>query len=84
MYMYVCIHREKERIKLMSKHINKQTLKLNNPKGRIIYNQNKKTIPNLGFQREDKTGNLIIMFQVKEQQLNETQLEELEKWFESF
>jgi hypothetical protein len=59
-------------------------MKLNNPKGRIIYNQNERTIPNLGFQREDKTGNLIITFKVKEEQLNETQLEGLEKWFESF
>lgn len=64
-------------------HINKQTMKLNNPKGRIIYNQNERTIPNLGFQREDKTGNLIITFKVKEEQLNETQLEGLEKWFET-
>ena len=65
-------------------HINGQNLKLNNPKGKIIMDQNKKIIKQLGFKRGDKIGNLIIEFHVKQPEpLNETQIELLEQIFQN-
>ena len=66
------------------KHINGQQLKLNNPKGKIIMDQSKKIIKHLGFKREDKSGNLIIEFHVKQPDpFNEKQIELLEELFQT-
>jgi DnaJ-class molecular chaperone len=47
-------------------HINGKTLSLNNKTNRaIIYPQFRKIVPNLGFERENSKGNLIIVFDVK-------------------
>ena len=45
-------------------HINEKKYKILNNDGEIIYNGYEKNISNLGFKRENITGNLIIKFVV--------------------
>ena len=47
------------------KYITGKTYTINNNTGNIIPNGYKKIIPNMGFSRDDHTGNLIIVFEVK-------------------
>jgi DnaJ-class molecular chaperone len=47
------------------KYITGKIYTINNSSGNIIYNGYKKTIPNMGFSRDQHTGNLIIIFNVK-------------------
>jgi DnaJ-class molecular chaperone len=46
-------------------HINKKIYTLNNNSGIIIYPKYQKVIPNLGLQRDNYKGNLIIIFDVE-------------------
>lgn len=45
-------------------HISGKILKFNNNPGNIISSSFKKTIPNLGFKRDEHTGNFIISFNI--------------------
>lgn len=47
------------------KHINGKTYTLNNGSGHIVSPNYRKTIPNMGFQRENHKGSLIIQFEVE-------------------
>lgn len=47
------------------KYITGKTYTINNQLGNIISNGYRKVIPNMGFSREQHTGNLIIIFNVK-------------------
>jgi DnaJ-class molecular chaperone len=47
------------------KYITGKTYTINNNTGNIIPNGYKKIIPNMGFSRDDHTGNLVIVFEVK-------------------
>ena len=47
------------------KYITGKTYTINNNAGNIIPNGYKKIIPNMGFSRDEHTGNLIILFDVK-------------------
>jgi DnaJ family protein A protein 2 len=47
------------------KYITGKTYTINNNAGNIIPNGYRKIIPNMGFTREEHTGNLIIVFDVK-------------------
>jgi DnaJ-class molecular chaperone len=47
------------------KYVTGKTYTINNHSGNIISNGYKKIIPNMGFSREQHTGNLIIIFNVK-------------------
>ena len=63
-------------------HLNKQKIKLTNPKGRVILNKMEKSIEKLGFIRDEKVGNLILRFQVDApEELNETQIKAIEEHF---
>lgn len=64
-------------------HINGQVLNFSSSKGNIIQNHDTKIIQDLGFKRNDKTGNLIIEFVVlhPKNKLNENQLEFIENNF---
>lgn len=64
-------------------HINGKILKFSSSKGNIIQNRDTKIINDLGFQRNNKTGNLIIDFIVShpKERLNDIQLEFIENNF---
>jgi DnaJ-class molecular chaperone len=47
------------------KYITGKTYTINNNAGNIIPNGYRKVIPNMGFSRDEHTGNLIILFDVK-------------------
>ena len=47
------------------KYITGKNYTINNNAGNIIPNGYKKIIPNMGFSRDEHTGNLIIIFDVK-------------------
>ena len=47
------------------KYITGKTYTINNNAGNIIPNGYRKIIPNMGFSRDEHTGNLIILFDVK-------------------
>jgi len=47
------------------KYITGKTYTINNQSGNIISHGYRKVIPNMGFSREEHTGNLIIIFNVK-------------------
>lgn len=47
------------------KHINGKTYTLNNGSGNIVSPNYRKIIPNMGFQRENHKGSLIIQFEVE-------------------
>ncbi len=47
------------------KHINNKVYTINNNKGNIIPNGFRKIIPNMGLEREEYKGNLIIVFEVE-------------------
>ena len=56
-------------------HLNDQTFKINGNPGQIIKDNQKKTIKNLGFNRNEHKGNLIIQFHVSyPEKLTEEQL----------
>ena len=59
-------------------HINKKKFKINNEEGNILIPNFKKNIPNMGMKRDNHTGNLIIIFQIKfPETLNKTQINQL-------
>ena len=62
-------------------HLNGSKTKLSSSRGNIIQNGDKKVIKELGFERNDKKGDLIIMFHVNHppNKLTEEQL----GWFEA-
>jgi curved DNA-binding protein len=61
-------------------YLNGKVFKINNTSGTIISPGYKKVIPNLGMQRENHTGNLIIVFSVHyPEKLTEEQIETLNK-----
>ena len=64
-------------------HLNDSKTKLSSSRGNIIQNGDKKVIKNLGFERNDKKGDLIILFHVLHppEKLNETQLKIIEDNF---
>lgn len=64
-------------------HINGKTLNFSSSRGNIIQNHDTKIINDLGFQRNNKTGNLIIDFIVShpKEKLNDLQLEFIENNF---
>lgn len=64
-------------------HLNNSKTKLSSSRGNIIQNGDKKIIKNLGFDRNDKKGDLIILFHVLHppEKLNETQLKIIEETF---
>jgi DnaJ-class molecular chaperone len=60
--------------------LNGEQLKLNSSRGNVIQNGDKKIIPDLGFKRGNKTGRLIIQFNVlTPKRIPEEQLKVLEK-----
>lgn len=60
------------------KYITGKTYTINNHSGNIISNDYRKVIPNMGFTREQHTGNLIIIFNVKfPEKLSHETLEQL-------
>ena len=62
------------------KYITGRTYTINNNAGNIIPNGYKKIIPNMGFTRDEHTGNLVIIFDVKfPEKLSETALDALKK-----
>ena len=62
------------------KYITGRTYTINNNAGNIIPNGYKKIIPNMGFTREEHTGNLVIIFDVKfPEKLSEAALDALKK-----
>jgi hypothetical protein len=62
------------------KYITGKTYTINNNTGNIIPNGYKKIIPNMGFSRDDHTGNLIIVFEVKfPEKLTEEVIDALKK-----
>lgn len=64
-------------------HINGKPLNFSSSRGNIIQNHDTKVINDLGFQRNNKTGNLIIEFVVShpKKKLNDIQLEFIEHNF---
>tara|TARA_Y100000768_G_C23981125_1_gene685854 strand:- start:101 stop:1027 length:927 start_codon:yes stop_codon:yes gene_type:complete len=59
-------------------HLAGQSFKFKNSSGKIIQNMDEKIIPNLGFTRKEKTGNLIIKFKVIiKKSLTETQINKI-------
>jgi DnaJ-class molecular chaperone len=62
------------------KYITGKIYTINNSSGNIIYNGYKKTIPNMGFSRDQHIGNLIIIFNVKfPEKLTEETMDQLKK-----
>lgn len=62
------------------KFIDGREFKINNEAGNIIPPDFRKIIPNLGMQRDNDIGNLIIIFDVKyPKQLSETQINQLKE-----
>ena len=60
-------------------HINKKKFKINNEKGNIVTPNFKKIVPNLGMNRENHTGNLIINFDIQfPETLTEKQIDQIE------
>lgn len=47
------------------KHINGKTYALNNNSGNIVYPNYKKVIPNLGLERDEHKGSLVIYFDIE-------------------
>ena len=64
-------------------HLNNSKTKLSSSRGNIIQNGDKKIIKNMGFERNDKKGDLIILFHVSHppNKLTETQLKIIEENF---
>ncbi len=64
-------------------HLNGSKTKLSSSRGNIIQNGDKKVIKELGFERNDKKGDLIIMFHVNHppNKLTEEQLQIIEENF---
>jgi DnaJ-class molecular chaperone len=64
-------------------HINDKSMKLSSSRGNIIQNGDKKILKGLGFNRNDKQGDLIINFKVLHppQKLTEEQLKTIDKIF---
>jgi DnaJ family protein A protein 2 len=62
------------------KYITGKTYTINNASGNIISHGYRKIVPNMGFTREQHTGNLIILFNVKfPEKLSDDVLEQLRK-----
>jgi len=62
------------------KYISGKVYTINNNSGNIISNGYRKTIPNMGFSRDNHTGNLIIIFIVKfPDKLTDEVIEKLKK-----
>ena len=62
------------------KYITGKTYTINNQSGNIISHGYRKVIPNMGFSREQHTGNLIIIFNVKfPEKISSESLEQLKK-----
>ena len=62
------------------KYVTGKIYTINNNSGNIISHGYKKIIPNMGFTRENHSGNLIIIFNVKfPEKISETTIEELKK-----
>ena len=57
-------------------HLNGNIMKLQSSPGNIIQNYDEKIIEHKGFIRENKNGNLIIIFKVTPQTLNQEQLKQ--------
>lgn len=64
-------------------HLNNSKTKLSSSRGNIIQNGDKKVIKDFGFERNDKKGDLIILFNVLHppNKLNENQLKIIEDIF---
>ena len=64
-------------------HVNGKPLKFSSSKGNIIQNYDKKIINGLGFERNNKKGNMIIEFMVShpKHKLNDEQLKLIEENF---
>lgn len=61
-------------------HIDGRAFKLNSNGGNIVYNNYRKVIPNLGMERKDNVGNLIIRFMVSyPDKLTQEQIENLKE-----
>lgn len=59
-------------------HLTGQSFKFKNASGKIIQNMDEKIIPNLGFTRKEKNGNLVIKFKVIiKKYLTETQINKI-------
>lgn len=62
------------------KYITGKTYTITNHSGNIINHGYNKIIPNMGFSRDDHTGNLIIIFEIKyPEKLSDEVIEELKK-----
>jgi len=62
------------------KYITGKTYTINNNAGNIIPNGYKKVIPNMGFSRDEHTGNMIIVFDVNfPEKLSDATIEALKK-----
>jgi DnaJ-class molecular chaperone len=62
------------------KYITGKTYTITNNSGNIVSHGYRKTIPNMGFTRDDHTGNLIIMFTVKfPEKIADDMIEQLKK-----
>ena len=60
-------------------HINGKSIKFTSSRGNVIQNWDEKVIDNLGFQRGEQMGNLILSFNVVQSEtLNEEQLKTIE------
>lgn len=64
-------------------HINGKKMKLSSSRGNVIQNGDKKILKNMGFNRNDKEGDLIILFKVLHppETLTDEQLNLIEKLF---
>ena len=64
-------------------HLNNSKTKISSSRGNIIQNGDKKIIKNMGFERNEKKGDLIIMFHVNHppKKLTEAQLKIIEDNF---
>jgi DnaJ-class molecular chaperone len=66
--------------KFVAEHLNGEQLKLNSSRGNVIQNGDRKIIPNLGFKRGERCGNLIIEFNViSPKRIQEEKLKVLEE-----
>ena len=67
----------------MIHHLNDNKMKLSSSRGNVIQNGDKKVLKDLGFDRNDKKGDLLIVFHVcePENKLTEEQLKLIEEIF---
>ena len=71
------------RFNFILEHINGKKMKMTSSRGNIIQNGDKKVLKGLGFERNDKLGDLVIDFIIShpEETLTDEQLKLIEEIF---